>query len=67
MQKSVALCKLLCYIGVEKGGQDMNNVDLGHRIKQRRTDLGLTQGDIAAEVGVCQKKLKKKKINTRHD
>ena len=31
----------------------MNNVDLGHRIKQRRTDLGLTQGDIAAEVGVA--------------
>lgn len=31
----------------------MNNVDLGHRIKQRRTDLGLTQGDIATEVGVA--------------
>ena len=31
----------------------MINVDLGHRIKQRRTDLGLTQGDIAAEVGVA--------------
>lgn len=31
----------------------MNNIDLGRRIKQRRTDLGLTQGDIAAEVGVA--------------
>lgn len=31
----------------------MNNVDLGRRIKQRRTDLGLTQGDIATEVGVA--------------
>lgn len=31
----------------------MNNIDLGRRIKQRRTDLGLTQGDIATEVGVA--------------
>lgn len=31
----------------------MSNIDLGHRIKRRRTELGLTQGDIAAEVGVA--------------
>lgn len=36
-----------------KGGYPVNNIDLGRRIKQRRVELGLTQGDVAAEVGVA--------------
>ncbi len=31
----------------------MNNIEIGQRIKQRRLDMDLTQGDIANEIGVA--------------
>lgn len=31
----------------------MNNIDIGQRIRRRRLDLGMTQGDVAGDVGVA--------------
>lgn len=31
----------------------MDNIEIGKRIKSRRAELGMTQGDIAAEIGVA--------------
>lgn len=49
----VAPCKFLCYTGGTKGGGVLDGKEIGQRISQRRSELGMTQSDIATKIGVA--------------